>query len=41
MTALWDENDWAVLFMVLAYWFGQRAVKAAFGGSASSAAPAR
>lgn len=34
---LWTENDWAMLTLVLSYWFGQRAAKAAFGGSASHA----
>lgn len=32
---LWDEQDWALLFLVLGHWFGQRAVKAVFGGNAS------
>lgn len=36
---LWGEQDWAVLTLVLSYWFGLRAAKAAFGGSASSAKP--
>lgn len=34
---LWTENDWAVLMMVLAYFFGQRAAKAVFGGSTQTA----
>lgn len=34
---LWGEQDWAVLTLVLSYWFGHRAAKAAFGGSASTA----
>lgn len=33
---VWGEQDWSVLVLVLSYWFGQRAAKAAFGGSASS-----
>jgi hypothetical protein len=33
---VWGEQDWAVLVLVLSYWFGQRAAKAAFGGSAST-----
>jgi hypothetical protein len=34
--ANWSENDWAVLMLCLGYFFGQRAAKAAFGGSAST-----
>jgi hypothetical protein len=37
VNALWTEQDWAVLTLVLSYWFGHRAAKAAFGGSASTA----
>lgn len=33
---LWTENDWAVLTLVLSYWFGHRAAKMAFGGSANN-----
>ncbi len=33
---VWDQDDKAILLFVLMFWFGQRAVKAAFGGSASS-----
>lgn len=33
---IWGEQDWAVLTMVLSYWFGHRAHKAAFGGNATS-----
>lgn len=29
----WGENDWAVLLMVLGFFFGQRAAKAVLGGS--------
>lgn len=36
VVANWTENDWAVLLMCLGYFFGQRIVKAAFGGSAST-----
>jgi hypothetical protein len=32
---IWGEQDWAVLTLTLSYWFGARAVKAAFGGNAS------
>jgi hypothetical protein len=32
---LWQEQDWAVLTLVLSYWFGARMAKAAFGGNAS------
>lgn len=31
--ATWTEQDWAVLLLVLGYYFGQRSMKAAFGGS--------
>lgn len=31
---LWGEQDWAVLTLVLSYWFGLRSMKAAFGGNA-------
>lgn len=34
--SVWTENDWAVLLLVLSFYFGQRTVKAAFGGSAST-----
>lgn len=34
---LWTENDWGVLLMVLAYFFGQRTAKASFGGSTQTA----
>ena len=33
---IWEPDDKAVLMFVLMFWFGQRAVKAAFGGSAST-----
>jgi hypothetical protein len=33
----WTENDWAVLLMVLGFFFGQRAAKAVLGGSTSTA----
>lgn len=36
LTMVWSENDWAVLTLVLSYWFGHRAAKMAFGGSASN-----
>lgn len=32
----WTENDLSLLLLVVSYWFGQRAMKAAFGGSAST-----
>lgn len=32
---IWGEQDWAVLTLVLSYWFGTRAMKAAFGGNAA------
>jgi len=34
---IWREEDLAVLTLCLSYWFGHRAAKAAFGGSASTA----
>ena len=37
LMSTWGEQDWAVLTLVLSYWFGHRAAKAAFGGSASTA----
>lgn len=33
----WTENDWAVLLMVLGFFFGQRAAKAVLGGSTMTA----
>lgn len=33
---IWEPDDKAVLMFVLMFWFGQRAVKAAFGGSANT-----
>jgi hypothetical protein len=38
---LWDEQDWAVLLLVLGYWFGGRMVKAVFGGNAANGAAGR
>ncbi len=38
---IWGEQDMAIVFLVLSYWFGQRVAKAAFGGSASSNRPGR
>jgi hypothetical protein len=35
--ATWTENDWAVLLMVLGFFFGQRAAKAVLGGSTMTA----
>ena len=31
--SVWSETDMSVVILVLSYWFGQRAVKAAFGNS--------
>lgn len=31
---VWAENDMSIVVLVLSYWFGQRAAKSAFGGSA-------
>lgn len=36
---VWGEQDYAVLLLVLSYWFGLRSYKATFGGSASSGKP--
>ena len=35
--ATWSEQDWAVLLLVLGYYFGQRTMKAVFGGSTNTA----
>ena len=35
--AIWGEQDWSVLVLVISYWFGARTAKSVFGGSASSA----
>jgi hypothetical protein len=37
IAAVWTENDWAVLLMVLGFFFGQRAAKAVLGGSTNTA----
>ena len=34
---VWDESDKGIVILVLSYWFGHRAAKAAFGGSAATA----
>jgi hypothetical protein len=34
--AVWGDNDWAMVTLVLSYWFGHRAAKASFGGNASN-----
>lgn len=36
IAVIWTESDLSLLFLVLSYYFGQRAMKAAFGGSAST-----
>lgn len=33
---VWGASDMSVVILVLSYWFGQRAAKAAFGGSAQT-----
>lgn len=33
---IWNENDFAIVMLVLSYWFGHRAAKAAFGGNATN-----
>lgn len=35
--SIWGEPDRAIVILVLSYWFGHRAAKAAFGGSANTA----
>jgi len=35
--AVWTSSDMSIVILVLSYWFGQRAAKAAFGGSANTA----
>lgn len=35
LSQMWGENDWAVLTLVLSYYFGTRSYKATFGGNAS------
>lgn len=39
VVANWSENDHAMMMLCLGYFFGQRAAKAAFGGSASTGRP--
>lgn len=34
LISIWGEQDWAVLTLVLGFWFGHRSSKATFGGSA-------
>lgn len=36
LVSVWSGEDWAVVTLVLSYWFGHRAAKAAFGGNAMS-----
>lgn len=38
VTAAWTETDYEILVLTLSYWFGHRAAKQAFGGSASTIA---
>lgn len=33
LITIWNDEDRAILVLVLSYWFGQRSAKAAFGGS--------
>lgn len=35
LVQMWGEQDWAVLTLVLSYYFGLRSYKATFGGNAS------
>lgn len=41
MLQVWTEQDYAVLSMVLAFWFGGRIYKAVYGGNACNGAPGR
>jgi hypothetical protein len=34
---IWTSSDMSIVILVLSYWFGHRAAKAAFGGSANTA----
>lgn len=34
LVSVWTGEDWAVLTLVISYWFGHRAAKATFGGDA-------
>lgn len=34
---VWTDEDRSIVILVLSYWFGQRAAKSAFGGSAMTA----
>lgn len=36
VSAVWGEQDWSLVMLVLSYWFGHRAAKAAFGGNANN-----
>ncbi len=38
-TSIWSEQDFAILTLVLSYFFGARVAKAVFGGSASTGKP--
>lgn len=33
---IWTEMDFSILLLVIGYWFGQRAMRATFGGSAGT-----
>ena len=35
--AVWTSSDMSIVILVLSYWFGQRAAKSAFGGTANTA----
>lgn len=37
LLGIWNDEDRAILVLVLSYWFGQRSAKAAFGGSSLTA----
>lgn len=35
LLSIWTSSDMSIVILVLSYWFGQRAAKAAFGGNAT------
>lgn len=41
IASVWGDNDWAMVTLVLSYWFGHRAFKASYGGSATHGAPGK
>lgn len=41
LLSVWTSSDMSIVILVLSYWFGQRAAKAAFGGSANTTGKGR